>query len=48
MLIFVFHMKKDLNISGIDKIINYYRRTVNIIDFSGPTFFSPILKKVNN
>ena len=42
---FPLNMKKDPNIQGIEKIINYYRRTVNIIDFSGPTYFSPILKK---
>ena len=36
------------NIIGIDTIIDYYKQSLNKIKFHGPTFFSPIIRKVIN
>ena len=36
----------DPSIKGIDNIISEYKKTVNRVDFSGNTYFAPIIKKI--
>ena len=36
----------DPSIEGIDNIISEYKKTVDNVDFSGGTFFSPIIKEI--
>ena len=36
----------DPSIKGIENIISEYKKTVNRVDFSGSTYFAPIIKKI--
>ena len=39
-------MTQDPNIMGLDNIIAEYRNVISRINFSGPTYFTPLLKNV--
>ena len=41
-------MSPDPNIYGLENIINTYREVVFKINFSGPTYFTPLIKNVIN
>ena len=41
-------MQRDPDIKGIDNILKYYRNALSLIELGGPTYFSPLLKKVKN
>ena len=36
----------DPNIKGIDKIIEYYKKSLNKVKLFGPTYFAPVIKQV--
>ena len=46
--LFNLNRTNDPSIQGIENIINKYKETVNNVDFSGGTFFAPIIKEINN
>ena len=39
---------EDSKIKGIENIIKEYKNTVNTVDFSGGTYFAPVIKSINN
>ena len=43
---FYVNFNKDPNITGVENIIEKYKECLNKIDFSGPTFFAPIINKI--
>ena len=43
---FNINFKDDPNIIGINSIIDFYKESLKKVEFSGPTNFSPIIKKV--
>ena len=44
--IFNINRKEDPSIQGIENIISEYKKTVNNVYFSGPTFFSPVFQEI--
>ena len=45
---FPLNMQRNPDIKGIDNILKYYRNALSLIELGGPTYFSPLLKKVKN
>ena len=43
---FNINFNEDPNIQGIDKIIEYYKRSLNAVTLFGPTYFTPVIKQV--
>jgi len=41
-------MKQDPNINGLENIIYEYHNVIKRLNFSGPTYFTPLIKNVIN
>jgi hypothetical protein len=38
------NMQDDPNVSGVEGIIHTYKQSLNLVQFDGPTYFSPLIK----
>ena len=46
--IFYLNLKKDPNVKFVQGIIKEYHKAINIVSLYGPSYFKPVIKKMND